>query len=324
MSGDFLSLAADTAESWRVAGTDGVGLRLYRLRGGARQGPVLVLGHCNGFAAGAYRAQLIRLATVADVFAFDHRGHGGAETPPGPPGTGFAAAALAGDVAAILDAVEALRPGARPLYVGHSLSAAAMLSLAIAAPQRYAALALAGLVLIEPPIFPDAGHALFAECTERTATLVARTLARRRVWPSPAAYAAALAGRGPFAAFAPGMREALALATLRPRGDGACELACAPESEAAIFALWGQPVLFPQLGRVPDRHPILLIGGDPATGPQRDWVTAMMADTAARLGHAAFRRMPGRGHLWPFEAPDAFFSLIAQLRDRPSLDLRNP
>ena len=48
MSGDFLSLAADTAESWRVAGTDGVdpaGRQEHR-RPGLGLDPVKAARHC--------------------------------------------------------------------------------------------------------------------------------------------------------------------------------------------------------------------------------------------------------------------------------------
>jgi len=183
-------------------------------------------------------------------------------------------------------------------------------------PGRYRDLPIAWQVLVEPPVFPGQEHPLFAECTRRTDDLLARTRRRRRAWRSVQDLADALRGRGPFAAFAPGMLESVARATLRPAADG-LELACAPETEATIFALWGQPILFPRLGEVPDVHPTCLVGGDPSPWPDCDWVTLMMAPSAARMPWVDFRTMAGRGHLWPFEAPGEFSAFLGEKLRRP-------
>ncbi|MFZ9485500.1 MAG: alpha/beta hydrolase [Alphaproteobacteria bacterium] len=309
----FLSIPAEEADATWIDGAPGQRLRLYRMRAGRRDGPPLLLGHCNGFAAGAYLPILRELAREADVFAYDHRGHGGSE-PPAQASLG--ADDLARDAAAAIEAVAAARPGRRVAPVGHSLSAASILRLATAMPGRYRDLPIAWQVLVEPPVFPGQEHPLFAECTRRTDDLLARTRRRRRAWRSAQDYADALRGRGPFAAFAPGMLESVARATLRPAADG-LELACAPETEATIFALWGQPILFPRLGEVPDKHPTCLVGGDPSPWPHCDWVTMMMAPSAARMPWMGFRTMAGRGHLWPFEAPGEFSAFLGEKLRRP-------
>lgn len=309
----FLSIPAEDAEAAWIDGAPGQALRLYRMRAGARDAPPLLLGHCNGFAAGAYLPILRELARDADVFAYDHRGHGGSQ-PPADGGLG--ADDLARDAAGAIAAVAAARPGRRIAHVAHSLSAASILRLAIAMPDRYRDLPIAWQVLVEPPVFPEQGQPLFAECTRRTADLVARTRRRRRAWRSAQAYAEALQGRGPFAAFAPGMLESVAHATLRPAADG-LELACAPETEATIFALWGQPILLPRLGEVPDIHPTCFVGGDPSPWPECDWVTMMMAPAAARMPWVEFRTVAGRGHLWPFEAPEEFSAFLLEKLRRP-------
>ncbi len=303
----FTSIPPALAEMSVVSGAQGVGLLLYRLHAGPRDAPVIVVGHCNGFSAGCYLPLLEILAADADVFAFDQRGHGGAQSPDET--RGYTADALADDVAAIIATVARCRPGAAISYVGHSLSAAAMLHLAITQPAIYGAMNLAHVVLIEPPVFPSSDHPLFGECTQSTIGLIARTQRRRMRWPSPLAYTEALAGRGPFTHFAPGMLDAVARASLRPQGAGYV-LACAAGTEARIFALWGQPILFPVLARMPGIHDVLLVSGDPLAGPQRDWVTAMMSDVAGRIGHARLVVQRGRGHLWPFEAPDEVLALI--------------
>jgi pimeloyl-ACP methyl ester carboxylesterase len=308
MARDFTSIPATDAETWLVPGAAGVGLRLYRIDGAGRGGPPILLGHCNGFSAGCYLPLLRMLAARHDVYAFDHRGHGGSDDVIAVEGAPLADS-VADDVATLIEAVAALRPDVPIHYVGHSLSAAALLHLAISRGGRYRQLPLAQALLIEPPVFPDPLHPLFEECTRSTVELVARTRRRRRRWQSREAYVAALRGRGPFAGFAAGMLEQLAVATLRPSGQE-FELACTPDTEAAVFSTWGRPILFPLLGQVPECPPMTLVGGDPDCGPGRDWVTAMMPSVAARIGHLRFFTMKGHGHLWPFEAPDHAASFL--------------
>lgn len=291
------------AENAFVVGASGVRVRVYRMHAGRDRRQVLILGHCNGFAAGAYLPLLERLTADADVFAFDQRGHGGADAPDPADPASFSPDSLAGDVAAVIDAVSALRPDARLHYFGHSLSAAAMLRLAIMRPADYTALPLRAVALMEPPVFPDEHHPLFELCTARTIDLVARTRRRRTRWPDTATFMSGLRRYPVFAAFAPGMLEAVAAATLRTTPDGVA-LICDPAAEAAIFTTWGQPILFPHLARIPATHRLHLIGADP-DAPDPDWVSMMMASVAERLPQAHFDVIPNHGHLWPFEAPEA-------------------
>jgi pimeloyl-ACP methyl ester carboxylesterase len=79
MAEDFTSIAPADGESWSVPGAGGTHLRLYRMRGPGRDGTPILVGHCNGFAAGCYLPLLRALAADHDVYAFDHRGHGGSE-----------------------------------------------------------------------------------------------------------------------------------------------------------------------------------------------------------------------------------------------------
>lgn len=308
MNPDFVSIPVLDAQALDVTGADGTPLRLYRMRTGRRDGPPLLLGHCNGFSAGCYLPLLRALCVDHDVFAFDHRGHGGSGAFAAPEGAPLADL-LAQDVAIAIDAVERIRQGTAIHYVGHSLSAAALLRLALRDPAQFSTLPLRQAILIEPPVFPDEGHPLFAECTASTIELVARTRRRRRRWASPESYAAALRGRGPFAAFAEGMIDQVAVATLKA-SDGEFVLACAPETEAAIFSTWGRPILFPGLAAVPATTPLTLVGGDPSL-PGRDWVTAMMASVAQRIPHLTFEAIRGHGHLWPFEAPTDAVSFLS-------------
>lgn len=305
---DDISIPAARAWSTAVVADDGTRLRLYRLPGGADRATAVVVGHCNGFAAGAYLPLLERLASLAEVFAFDQRGHGGADRPdPDSPGA-YAPDRLARDVAAIVDAAAGLRGG--PLvYIGHSLSAASMLRLAACDRARYEALPLRAVTLIEPPVFPDATHPLHDECARSTEDLIARTRRRRTRWPDVDTYKNALLRYPAFASFAPEMLDAMAAATLRPCPEGV-ELACDPRIEAAIFATWGRPVLYPSLADASAARPLHLVGADPRAQGS-DWVAAMMPSVAARIPSARFTMIERRGHLWPFEAPTEMCDWVA-------------
>jgi predicted alpha/beta hydrolase len=117
---DFRSLPRDVADSVPVAGDGGVELVLYRLRSGARGGPVRLVGHCNGFAAGCYRDLLEAFAARGeDVFAFDQRGMGGADAPDPADPANYAPDRFALDLAAVLAATATRRPGAPLRYLGH-------------------------------------------------------------------------------------------------------------------------------------------------------------------------------------------------------------
>src|SRR3546814_19268304 len=79
-SSDFLSIPAEAAENFSVAGADGVMLRGYRLHR-PESGPALLVGHATGLAAGSYLPWLDMLGVRARVLAYDTRGHGGSAPP---------------------------------------------------------------------------------------------------------------------------------------------------------------------------------------------------------------------------------------------------
>src|SRR6185437_530593 len=141
------------AECFTVATADGATLAVYVL-GGKAGGPGLLFGHANGFAAGSYGSWLRGFCANARVFAFDARGHGGAEWPEGPLDRVFAVDCFADDLADVATAVAARLDGAPCHYAAHSLNAAAALRLAA----RGGTLPWPAMTLFEPPIFPLPDH----------------------------------------------------------------------------------------------------------------------------------------------------------------------
>ncbi len=314
----FVSIDPALAESFAVAGDGGLTLRLYRLRAGRRGGPVVLWGHCGSSAAGSYLPLLSRLAADADVFAFDARGHGGSDTPPPAPlpeGTPplYAPDRFASDLAAIVRAVAAIVPG-RPVHYGaHSLNAASCLRLGATRPETFASLPWGNFALFEPPLFPPPQSPHRAEAKDKNRMLIARTMARRRAWPSREALVDYLAGRGIFAAFTRDDLAAHIAATTRPLAAGGFELACTPEIEAAMYAGFGEESTWLALPAFPWPERIDLIGGDPDAGAERDWVTAIMIEAAAALRGVRLSIWRDHGHFMVFRDPDRAAAAVRAL-----------
>jgi pimeloyl-ACP methyl ester carboxylesterase len=300
----FRSLPAAVADSFAVVGDAGLGLVLYRLREGRHDGPVLLWGHCGSAAAGSYLPLLADLARDFDVFAFDARGHGGSDAPlPRAVAAGetplYHPDRFARDVATMAQRVARLAPG-RPIhYAAHSLNAAAFLRLGGCMTADFAAIPWGRFVLFEPPLFPPPEADNYAEATAKNRLLVARTVVRRRAWPSREALVDYLAGRGIFAAFSRADLATHIAATLRPNGAG-YELACSPEIEATMYAAFMEDTSWRGLRNFPQPERIHLIGADPGPG-ERDWVTAVIAGVAHALPAARFSTWQGHGHFMVFE-----------------------
>lgn len=316
----FRSIPAERAELIPVSGHRGLRLNLYRLRPPAATAPVILFGHACGFAAGSYLPLFDSLGGEADVLAYDARGHGGSEAPP-PDGDVYSAESYALDLPALATAAARVAAG-RPLYfVGHSLNAAAMLRLGACHPDHLRALGFRGMLLFEPPVFPSPDRSEHAECLEKDRRLIARTLNRRERFASPDELVALLTGRGLFRAIGQDFLRAHAQATLRPlNGEAGYGLACPPAVESATFAAFGEDSTFRQLGAFPAELPVHLIGGDPDSGPDRNWTTIMapvlherLCSTPAATATKRFTQLPQRGHLMVQEDPHTARRLLRDM-----------
>jgi len=303
MSGTFRSLAeADFV--FTVATSDGGLLPVYELRPRGVADAALLLGHANGLPAGSYGPWLKDLARDVHVFAFDARGHGGAIWPSGPFDQIFHVDRFADDLRRVADAVTVRLGATRLSYLGHSLGGAAAIDLAAAGRLPD----FAGIMLLEPPVFPPPGSPVRDEAETRQTRLVEGAKRRRADWPSIEAFRDRLnGGNSPFARFAPAMLDAHCRAALKPKGGDGFTLASPPEVEAAIFAAhrhsdaWSR---LDRIGRVLD-----LVGGDP-NRPDRDWVARAMPEMAQRMKRARLTQLAGIGHLMIQEDPVRLLALV--------------
>jgi pimeloyl-ACP methyl ester carboxylesterase len=290
----FRSLPAD--EIFTVSAGDGALLPVYAL-GGPPKAPALLFAHANGLAAGSYEPWLRALAGDLRVFAYDARGHGGALWPEGPLDVVFHVDRFADDLAEVAAACAGRLPGVPLHYCGHSLGAAAAVRLL----SRGGAPPWTRAILCEPPVFPPRSSPHFAGALVEQQSLIKRSAVRRGRWASPAALAAALDGRGPFARFRPEMLEAHCHATLRPMAEGDYALACPPAVESVIFESHRDADTWQRLGAA--RGAILLISGDPSLA-DAGWIATVLPDMAAAIPGARLQVLAGAGHLMISEEPE--------------------
>lgn len=305
MSGvDYLSFPGANDVFW-VETEPGLCLPVYRLAGPAAA-PALLFGHANGFSAGSYAPWLKDMARSAQIFAFDARGHGASRWPDGALDKLFHADRFARDLAGIGAAVTARLGGQAPVYVGHSLGAAAALHLeTMGGAPRWPR-----MILFEPQTFPTE-HIAGVEIAEASiAPLVEGARRRRADWPDADAFFARLKGRGAFARFSDEMLRAHCHATLKPKpkrdGDG-YTLACPPAVEAAIYAAQRAARSWAQLDRV--SRPVKLVSGDPSLA-DRSWISVVIGALARQLPHASLTILAKAGHLMFFEQPNQCAELV--------------
>lgn len=312
----FRSIPATHADLIPVAGDGGLTLNLYRLHGRGADRPALLFGHACGFAAGSYLPLLAACGEVAQVFAFDARGHGGSDAPP-PDAATYNLDRLALDLARIAGAVAATT--AAPIfYVGHSMGATALLRLGSRHPEPFARVPWRGLWLFEPPVFPSADQPAYAESVHKDQALIARTATRRAHWASRDTFIAAMTGRGPFRHMTPTALAAHAAATLRPAADGdGVALCCSPAIEACTYQAFGDDSTFQALGAFPRDIPLHLVAGDATDRDTRSWVTFFAPVLAGHLrlnltgsSPRRFTALADRGHLMPLEDAEMTWDLI--------------
>jgi 3-oxoadipate enol-lactonase len=145
-------------------------MRLNHQSTGPEDAPVVLLGSSLGTTHEMWAPQVKVLSERFRVVAFDHRGHGQSEAPPGP----YSIDDLGGDVVDLLNELMIERAS----YVGISLGGAVGLWLAENAPDRFHRFAL-----LCPPAYPAAGAQMWTDRAaqvraEGTRAIVDATLAR--------------------------------------------------------------------------------------------------------------------------------------------------
>jgi pimeloyl-ACP methyl ester carboxylesterase len=193
--------------------------------------------------------------------------------------------------------------------VGHSFGAIASMLAVIQEPARFRA-----LCLLDPTILPD--HALALVDQARAKGLAARiplAMGARRRKQHFASKAEALAYWQDRALFADWPEESLQCyvdGMLRPAADDGFELTWPPEWEAHYYeTVYTRP--WPLVERLRGLLPVLVVSG----GTSDTFVEASARKMRDLLPEAAYRTVPGCGHLFPQAAPDAARAILSAWLD---------
>ena len=260
---------------------------------GERRRPVLFL-HATGFTRGVWRPVASNLSDVCRPVALDLRGHGGSQS--SLPAAGWTE--MAEDVERLAD----LEGWSGLVIVGHSLGGGVGILLAQARPDLVDA-----LVLVEAPLRAPTG-----EVKGSANEMVEVALRRRYEWPSREAAAEHLRARSPYDAWHPDVFAGFVDAGLRAAGggadgsEGAVQLACARETEAAVFTGGKPGDLWDALPRL--ECPVWIGRG---TG-SRGLYSTTSAEAASRPRRAYEWKAERSGHFAPLERPQWVEAMVRE------------
>jgi pimeloyl-ACP methyl ester carboxylesterase len=266
------------------------GVRFLVRRHGKPEAPRILIGHGTGFAVDGFRRMWEPLCDTFDVFVYDLRHHGSND--PCPPES-ITAERQNDDLREILSGLRE-NFGEKPVFgLFHSISGLAALRVESLAPRLFA-----GLVLMEPPVPPPAGHPLAEAFDQARRMLAERTVRRQARFTSLAELAGKYRDRPAFALFEDGAAEMLAAAIAREDADG-WTLRCPPEAESRYYATNHDDGLMDRLDRI--ACPVLLLAGrgdlaHPGT-------PAQIAVQLARLGGFDLLELANATHMMPLERP---------------------
>lgn len=183
--------------------------------------------HPNGLCAGFFDPLAQRLTDSFRVVAVDLRGHGRSDAPSSR--EGLLLPLLAGDVLAVIDEYGFSEFSA----LGESLGGGVATMVDQARPG-----AMRRLVLCEGIVFDSSAFRRPASEDGLPGNAMAEmTRARRVVWPDRDVVRERYAARTPFDVVAPEALNAYIRWGFFDRSDGQVEMACAPETEAAIYEM---------------------------------------------------------------------------------------
>lgn len=255
-------------------------------------GPPLLFAHATGFHGHVWEPLAARLADRFHAFALDLRGHGDSTAPPG---HHFAWDGFADDVLAVIDALGL----DRPVAVGHSKGAAALLLAEERRPGTFAA-----LWCYEPIVFPLDPPP--GPMDDDQLPLIGGALRRRRAFTSREEAYVAYAAKPPLAVLHPDALRAYVEHGFRDEPDGTVALKCAPEDEAQVYRMGSAHAAWAGLDQVACPTTI-------ACGAHTDAIRPTHAQLlAGRLPHGRVHVFDHLGHFGPLEDPRVVADAIAE------------
>lgn len=246
-------------------------------------GPDLVLAHAAGFHGRVWGPAAEHLGSSFHCLAYDARGHG-ASAVEDDEGVAWDWLSLGADAVRV---VESLGLG-RPLGLGHSSGASALLLAESLRPGTFAALYCIepiGSATDDPPP-PDPDHPMAIRARRRRALFASRREAED-------AYRA----RPPLSELAPAALRAYVEHGFAEVGDGSVRLRCHPDHEARMYEHGLAHDAFRRLADV--TCPVVLARGSRSRAVEAETLERW----SARLAQGCTEELEGVGHLAPLEDP---------------------
>ena len=280
-----------------VEGAGGLRIATWEMAGPGPAGrPSLLVAHATGFSARCYRAMVEGLGDRFRVVGFDLRGHGHSATPPltaeadgRVPAMGWEL--FAEDALAVIDALGLEHPAG----FGHSCGGAVLLL----AEQRRPG-SLSGVYAFEPVVAPPEVWARMVVRGDPSAA--ARR--RRRAFASRPAALEHLSSKPPLSSLRADVLVDYVEDGFTDLPDGTVGLRCAPEAEAATYAMAVHTDVWERLADV--ACPVTLGCG----GPRAHFGLEVVNALAARLPCAEVDVHADLGHLGPFEVPEKIATAV--------------
>ncbi len=255
---------------------------------GERLRPVLFL-HATGFTRGVWRPTAAALTDACRPIALDLRGHGASRCD--------LPVARWAEMADDVERLAGLEGWSGLVIAGHSLGGGVGALLALERPDLVDA-----LLLIEAPLKPPSGPS-----GGNANQMVEVALRRRYEWPSRTAAAEHLRARSPYDAWHPEVFAGFVDSGLRAVGnDGTVQLACARETEAAVFTGGGTAELWSAL---PELDCPVWIGRGAGS---RGLHSTTDPEAASQPRRAYEWVAEGSGHFAPLERPEWVEAMVRE------------
>ena len=260
------------------------------------EAPTVILLHATGFFPWLWHPIARELAGSHRIIAPYFCGYRPVDLDRG----GLAWPLLAEDLAILCErlAIDA------PILVGHSMGATVA-----AYAEAIHGLGAAGMVLIEPIVFPSEAYRSPPRLEDNP--LASRALRRRNRWQDAAEVKAYLRTKALFADWTAEMLDLYVAYGTVAHPESGLQLTCPPSREAAIFMGATARNPWPLLSAI--TCPVLVVEGTRSDIRQSIDFSAV----AARFPHGRHQSVNGAGHLIPMEKPARILEILRDFIRRP-------
>ena len=166
-----------------------------------------------------------------------------------------------------------------------------------------------GMILIEPIFLHEDFYRTRISVKEHP--LASKALKRKNHWKNPSEAMEYLRSKSLFTKWTEEMQELYITYGMKERKGGGLELACSPNTEAALFLGGVQYNVWPLLSKV--SCPVLVVEGE--TTDSKNYINLERAVSA--LPRASHITVAGAGHLVPMEQPAQITSIIKKFFHAP-------